>query len=231
MNYQIIAKNWQNMGLVSIVTIFLLYALYTTNSNTLQQSIAQEINSSSTSRNYNNDVIFDTYENDTMGIKIQYPVGWNNTESESKRNGCEGSVCVAFDFQRVQFATPLTPELKFNNFGVISITVYTSSHPMSYQDWLTWTLPMMIKGYQQNGVNLTQNKETSIANLPAHELVIDNGDSTTTTMTLVHNKKQYSIQYTISKNGLSEPIIQHMIESFELLNSSNSDNQIIKELE
>jgi hypothetical protein len=232
MNYQKILNAMYNISSYKLLVLSasLIFIFFAINFGLIQLSIAQDLNSSSTPSNYTGNIGFSTYKNDTMGFKIQYPVGWIKSESESKHTECQGSVCINADFQRVNFQTPLKPALKSYNYGNFGIILFISSKPMSYQDWLTWTLPMLTKNAPSEGFNVTESKESSLAGIPAYKLVTSKGNAIITTWTMIQNKKEYTLTYTTIKNSLAIPIIQHMLNSFELINAVNSNSSLINEL-
>lgn len=205
--FQIIALTF------SVFTIFLLIM-----TPTFSKVLSEQQNTASTKdqiKNLNRSLV---YANTEFGIEMHYPGNWTKVQDNIKNNEtCSGGLCLKFKFLTVNFISP-PPSL-----GVFGITVMASSKPMSYDDWLSYTLPKIKKAIEISGEKVIESKESNVAGVRAYKLTFTKNALTHTDWTFVANEKIYTMSYTISQHKTSAlPAFQNVINSIKILNTTNN---------
>lgn len=158
---------------------------------------------------------FSTYDNQTYGVTIQYPSGWD------KEPGVETSLVDV-----VTFNIP-------NNVGTITIWIEKLEKNATVEDFLFGQTYSSCSGEHPNVIESTTN--ITFANKPGFKILCNYGidDSRYELMMIgaIANNKAYHIVYEVEEEyySLYLPIVQKMIDSFEITSEEGSIISIFKD--
>jgi hypothetical protein len=146
------------------------------------------------------DLNFVPYSNPTFGIRIQYPENWGRLDLSFLQNDS-----ADIDFYPLDDAS-----------GALKVTIQVEnlfpSHNMKYDEYTN----MKINSTQGE---ITESKPTTLANLPAHEIVVVNSVLKTMQVWTLEDGRVFTITYEAEEEDFQNvlPIAQRMIESFQIV--------------
>ena len=144
--------------------------------------------------------IFETYNNPTFGIRIQYPSDWGRLDLSFLENNS-----ADIDFY---------PLDDISGAEAVKIQVDTlPSQNMTLNDYTN----IQINSTEEQ---LLDSNTTVLANLPAHEIIFTNLVIKTMQVWTVKDGKVYTITYTAEEEDFQNDlqVAKMMIESFEINN-------------
>jgi serine/threonine-protein kinase len=158
------------------------------------------------------------YQNNTYGLKMQYPSGWQVAQFNNSAATPTKLVVGFLSPIGVQRATDRIPE------NILVAVENLSSRNMGLAPYTTLQLSLLSEGTQ--GFNLVESLPTTIANNPAHQIVY-----TETLEQLALKKMQvwtikdgiaYLIIYAADESDYSDqlPTIRKMLDSFKILTTA-----------
>jgi serine/threonine-protein kinase len=158
------------------------------------------------------------YQNNTYGLKMQYPSGWQVAQFNNSAATPTKLVVGFLSPIGVQRATDRIPE------NILVAVENLSSRNMGLAPYTTLQLSLLSEGTQ--GFNLVESLPTTIANNPAHQIVY-----TETLEQLALKKMQvwtikdgiaYLIIYAADESDYSDqlPTVRKMLDSFEILTTA-----------
>ena len=158
------------------------------------------------------------YQNNTYGLKMQYPSGWQVAQFNNSAANPAKLVVGFLSPIGVQRATDRIPE------NILVAVENLSSRNMGLAPYTTLQLSLLSEGTQ--GFNLVESLPTTIANNPAHQIVY-----TETLEQLALKKMQvwtikdgiaYLIIYAADESDYSDqlPTVRKMLDSFEILTAA-----------
>jgi hypothetical protein len=156
------------------------------------------------------------YQNNTYGVKMQYPSGWQVTQFNNSAATPTKLVVGFLSPIGVQRATDRIPE------NILVAVENLSSMNMGLAPYTALQLSLLSEGTE--GFNLVESLPTTIANNPAHQIVY------TETLDQLKTKKMqvwtvkdgiaYLIIYAADEADYSDqlPTARKMLDSFEIIN-------------
>ena len=146
---------------------------------------------------------FLTYENSTLGVKIQYPSDWKRAESNSN----------------ITFTSPLTSNSDRYR-EKLELTVNSSLHNVTLDEYSS----AVIKKLKENSANfkILEIATTTVAGNPAKKMVFTSGEGQNNLKVMeiwtINDHKAYLIQYSSEAQKYSKYLatIQKMVNSFEI---------------
>ena len=164
-----------------------------------------------------NTEVLETYENETFGIRMQYPEDWTKIENKTQPTSCRSGVCIDYNVLSVFLYSPIRFSESDADYGSLNVNVVESPDIITHEQWLS-TLPTRIENLQNEGLEVVKSSSTTIGNRTAEELEIFdpiNGSNMTEITTTIGDRR-YEISYQFS--GLqSHSTIEEIIDSLQLL--------------
>ena len=159
------------------------------------------------------------YQNNTYGLKMQYPSGWQVAQFNNSAAAAPTKLVVGFLSPiGVQRVTDRIPE------NILVAVENLSSRNMGLAPYTTLQLSLLSEGTQ--GFNLVESLPTTIANNPAHQIVYtETLDQLTLKKMQVWTIKDgiaYLIIYAADESDYSDqlPTVRKMLDSFEILTTA-----------
>jgi hypothetical protein len=180
-------------------------------------AIAQSPNQSTTANGTNGGGML-VYQNNTYGVKLQYPSGWQVAQFNNSAATPTKFVVGFLSPIGVQRASDRNPE------NILVAVENLSSSNMGLAPYTALQLSLLSEGVK--GFNLVESLPTIIANNPAHQIVY-----TETLEQLTMKKMQvwtikdgiaYLIIYAADESDYSNqlPTVRKMLDSFEILTTA-----------
>jgi hypothetical protein len=198
-------KHFIFSSLCFVILLSIVMLSLTIDTNVLfvpQKVMAQNItHPQTTTRN------FLTYENNTLGIKIQYPSDWIKTQERS-----------VYGFI-VSFRSPLPNESgkAASALGSLSIDVMGMYSKTSLKDYI-FSYTYALKKYHPE-VKINESNSTSLAGNPGYKMLFTDGKGIRIMQFwTLKGDKIYHIIYPIAE-FISLPVLQKMIDSFQITKS------------
>jgi hypothetical protein len=158
------------------------------------------------------------YENTGFGIRMHYPANWAKVQDNStSKKTCSGGLCLNATFLTLNFISPPPAS------GIFGITVMASSNPLSYNDWLSSTLPHLKKAIEGMGGRIVESNEGNVTGMGGYKMTFTQKGIIHTDWTIVANGKLYTIGYSIPENNTTLlPTFQNVINSIAILKTTSN---------
>lgn len=167
-----------------------------------QQAMAQTLTPSQDTKTTTSNFL--TYENNTLGIKIQYPSDWIKMQKES-----------VYGFI-VSFRSPISTESGKapSVLGSLGIDVINLHSKTSLTDYI-FSYTYSLKKYHPE-VKINESNATTLAGNPAYKILFtDSKGIKIMQIWTIKGYKIYHIIYPIA-DFISLPVLQRMIDSFQI---------------
>lgn len=181
-------------------------------------AIAQSPNQSTTANGTNGGGML-VYQNNTYGLKMQYPSGWQVTQFNNSAAAPTKFVVGFLSPIGVQRATDINPE------NILVAVENLSSTDMGLAPYTASQLSLLSEGTK--GFKLVESLPTTIANNPAHQIVyteqpLEQLKLKKMQVWTVKDGMAYLIIYAADEADYPSqlPTVKKMLDSFEILNTA-----------
>ena len=162
---------------------------------------------------------FLTYENTTYGIRIQYPAGWQEGESNQTSEDSVINYIVAFRSPKDRISDTVAENV------IVSVENLPPEQNISLAAYSTRQIADLTQF--SPGFDLQQSIPTVLAGIPAHKIVFSETVQQQQTIKdmqvwTIKDNKAYIIAFAgePAKYSYYLPTVQKMIDSFEFINST-----------
>jgi hypothetical protein len=152
---------------------------------------------------------FLTYENVSLGFKIQYPSDWKRMEQHCILES-QGLI-FSSSIINLQYTT------KSKEIGFVGVSVNDNN--------FKGPIDAFVDIYSQQSANIEPKQTFTFAGLPAAKFIINDGNNNRLNLiTTFANDKEYDITYPNATRSFSDSTLQAILNSFEITNNTKSNN-------